>query len=386
MGVVSKHPNPFHFQPATAGEFVGRWSLVDEMELEVRIGHGSFACIGGRRFGKTSLLTVLLERLQGTSPQCPTSVVVPLFVDPTLNNLASPEAFFGAVLWALHARTTDSEPHASTGSAERRVSLAGTGIEQVFKDGRPEVSAAGFAEIVSRVFERLEHVGGPQRLVLLVDEMDSLLDYPWHKDLLAQLRAILVALRLRLRVVLAGSHHFLNEVTDRGSPLVNMLDLRYLVSLDRSSINLMMDRAVGLREPARRAVWKYAGGHPFLVQYLLRSVWETGPSRASAEHVASAADRFPQQGSIHLKGWIAALGEAGLKTYDIFARSDGALARAEIMDRVAEPDVVGSLTALSYHGFIAPNEKWTTYRRNGDLFRDWFLQYSLHQAGSAGNV
>src|SRR5438445_4732656 len=56
---VSASTNPFHFGPATGEEFVGRWPLVQEMENELRNGHGSFGCIGGRRFGKTSILSVL---------------------------------------------------------------------------------------------------------------------------------------------------------------------------------------------------------------------------------------------------------------------------------------------------------------------------------------
>ena len=51
--------NPFHFNPAGPNEFVGRWPLVRELAGELALGASSYACVGGRRFGKTSLLSMV---------------------------------------------------------------------------------------------------------------------------------------------------------------------------------------------------------------------------------------------------------------------------------------------------------------------------------------
>lgn len=71
------------------------------------------------------------------------------------------------------------------------------------------------------------------RLILLLDEIGETLDEAWTNALFNQLRALIYSgdLRSQVRIVVAGSRRFLDQVSDRGSPLWNVLKLHYLTVL-----------------------------------------------------------------------------------------------------------------------------------------------------------
>lgn len=370
--------NPFHFNPAISDEFVGRWSLVREMVAELNAGQISYACIGGRRFGKTSLLGVLRELLGHPTTAQSFASTLPLLIDPMMMKFTSAEHFFATLLQQI-CRWCDTrlpEPPGQLGHV--RVSLDGISVNELLASNPPGITAVQFSEVMNVILDRLADAGGPRRLIILLDEVDSLLDYPWHKDLFAQLRASLVSgdLRSRLRLVLAGSQRFLEEATDRGSPLWNVLSLQYLTALDESSTYKLAERAPELSESVLQAIWKQSGGHPFLARYLLHHLWKSGSAHAMEADVTGLVDQFFQQEANHLEGWSRAIGLAGLQIYGLFVDTTDWIERRAIVRAVnnAKIPVPRALTALCYHGLISPNPTWSQFRLTGNLFRDWYVQ------------
>src|SRR5690242_18193299 len=57
--------NPFHFnRPTRPEDFLGRWAIVEQMVDDLYDLEGeSYGIVGGRRFGKSSMLRVLEDSL-----------------------------------------------------------------------------------------------------------------------------------------------------------------------------------------------------------------------------------------------------------------------------------------------------------------------------------
>src|SRR3712207_2528006 len=97
--------NPFEYLlPVPPDAFIGRWPLVDVIARDLTRTHGgSHACIGGRRFGKSSLLLALHYRLRNLE-EADAIRVVPIFIDLKAYHFASEGEFFGALLHELRNR------------------------------------------------------------------------------------------------------------------------------------------------------------------------------------------------------------------------------------------------------------------------------------------
>ena len=219
--------------------------------------------------------------------------------------------------------------------------------------------AEEFGHGVNRVVDGLGEIGGPRRVVILLDEMDWFLDMADHIELFGQLRASIYdgPGHQRLRLVLAGSSRFVQEETRRGSPLWNMLQKEFLVAFDEPGTGELTARLSGLPESVGKAIWRECGGHPFIGTYLLYHLQQrflAEPDGALTDDmVAMRARRFLQTEMAHLNGWSKAIGVTGLQIYGLFVAEDGWLARRAIVEQVGDPklDVTAALNGLCYHGF-----------------------------------
>lgn len=376
--------NPFHFGPVSHKEFVGRWPLIKEVAKQVAHGPNSYACIGGRRFGKSSILAVLAyvflheKSLAGR--------LLLLHMDPLLHPYSTPGSVFAGLHTLLHhtalaavERLRHQQPIVQPASS---VNYDGAyhAITASHQMPTSEVTAEAFGHALNRVIDALEEIGGPRRVVILLDEMDSFLDMPDHIELFGQLRASIYdgPAHRRLRLVLAGSSRFVQEETRRGSPLWNMLQKEYLIAFDEAGTDDLTARLPKLDTALRQAIGQESGGHPFIATYLLyhlkQRLLRQPDQPLTIAHVDTLVSRFLQTETNHLNGWSKAIGLTGLQIYGLFVAEDDWLARPTIVQRVGDPklDITAALNALCYHGFLLPDEAWGHFRRNGNLFRRWY--------------
>lgn len=80
--------------------------------------------------------------------------------------------------------------------------------------------------------------------------MDETVNLDWSEELQSRLRALVYSgrVRNRVRLVLAGSHRFLDQVNAKGSPLLNVLEHQFLTVFDEAGLQTLTDRADGLPE------------------------------------------------------------------------------------------------------------------------------------------
>lgn len=369
--------NPFEYLlPVTPDLFFGRWPLVEQVARDLkRTKGGSHAFIGGRRFGKSSLLIALHDYLRrsGDSRQ-----VLPILMDFKEYVFAGEGQFFANLLREVWRRVDFNEQTAVDDPSPVRISIDQAPLAELSISTAQELSLDRFSTALRTILSQLEAAGGPGRLVLLLDEVDDALDYSWHKQLFNQLRSAIYGPKLSpyIKLVLAGSRRFLDEVTDRGSPLWNVLKIHYLESFNRATTLELCNLASELSEVAIEAVWQQSGGHPFLAQYLLYYLWEQGINTADETTVNRLARRFRMEEQAHLEGWCDAMELVGLRLYGHLALFPDWQEETDLVNAVIEPHLPNKrgLTALCYHGVVIHDEDWLRYKRTGELFRVWYLE------------
>ncbi len=361
--------NPYNYNmPVEPEMFFGRDEDVETLMSGLTDTPGNpFALVGGRRMGKTSLLESLERTLK---PRSGRLLLVTLLLDMSGEAVDSVPTFFRAI---------------ADQSAEVLVNELGLQPDHPIELDSPRPPAKAFGRWI-RAWNRvaMEQEGRSLRLVLLLDECERIVERPWASDLYNALRSLLVGRNTRshLKVVMAGSHRFLSQVRQRGSPLRNVLKYHTLRVLDGQATRDLIIRPTGdvLPEPVVQEAARQSGGHPFLTQYLMHYLWERGLEQATVAAVHHIAAQFPHERS-DFKDWMEGLGDSGRRVYDLLLRSEGPLSEDEIRTRLSPPlpDLPQALEALCYHGLVVcvvrkRNDREVTYYQvAGAMFRDWFL-------------
>lgn len=372
--------NPFRYlKPVPPSQFLGRWSLVKKMAQDLLLDDGdSHACIGGRRFGKTSLLMALHHELSASQASQGEQVVLPILFNFKKYNFVSEATFFASLLQEVRRRVDVHAHSVPKDSCPVKVILDDVWLDGLLTGMPPSLPLHRFQEALTYIMAQLYQEGGPTRLVVLLDEVDDCLRYPWKQALFNQLRSAISDSDFNdsVRLVLAGSRHFLDEVTDRGSPLWNVLKLHYLTAFDKATTLGLCQQATGLSETTQEAVWQQSGGHPFLAQYLLHHLFVAGISQANERAVPQLVKQFLYEQQTDLEGWARGIDVTALQLYRQFIKQSDWIDELDII-RATDPQkipVKRCLVALCYHGFIVHDGEWSRYRRCSELLHHWYIQ------------
>ena len=250
--------------------------------------------------------------------------------------------------------------------------------------GRPSISLRDFETGIGYILDQLGEAPGLSdrhlRLVILLDEIDDALERPWTNALFSQLRALIYSsdMSSRVRLMIAGSHRFLEQVNMRGSPLWNVLKLHYLEPFTEIDIKeLTKHSEKDISDAGAIAVFRQSGGHPFLAQYLLHHLWEQDISQVTYSKVDEVATKFLAEQIEDVEGWAKAVGVGGLEAYRILNEVDKWIGERQIISAINEPslNVKRGLIALCYHGLALHDDSWAKYRRTGDIFWKWYDNY-----------
>ncbi len=358
--------NPYNYNlPTPPEDFVGRWPLVERIVADLcRARPDSWAVIGGRRFGKSSVLKAvearLLSRLAETEPgeRC----VFPLIVDIKGADTAGEGNVYALIVRLLRRAmrrgfVPSVAPPADLETAAREDSL----------------SFYRFEEVLESLRDHLEERGGPARLVLLLDEAEAVVRFPWAETLFNQLRSLVYDGLLAdfVRLVLTGASRVV-RVRHEGSPLLNILKIEHLEPIPESAVDELLARGGGMPVAAAEEVKAQSGGHPFIAQYLLHHLWRDDLAQATVERVREVAHQMQRRRAEDLRGWWEAVGDGGQRAYALLAEAQEWVDEPVLLTEVkgAEQPVDQGLIALCYHGLV--RRDGNRYRITGTLFMDWF--------------
>jgi predicted MPP superfamily phosphohydrolase len=357
--------NPYNFnQPAEPPVFVGRGPLVEKIaeDLSSSSGANSWALIGGRHFGKGSLLKALHGRLMDNFTRAAEGAarVFPVLVHLSMCETRSERHIYLCILREIHRRLGQ---HAATPRALATAVASGE-----------DCTFYGFQGALEEVTNATRESGGPLRLILLLNEVEKMMRYDWRDDFFNKLRSVVYDSDLddRVHLVLTGSTR-VAQAKASGSPLLNSVTIMHLKPLPERALAELIRCGGEVSPEVVAAVQEKSGGHPYIAQYLLKQLWDGDLSRASAASVSAAALQMRQERAGELQSWWEDIGEMGQRAYLLLSEVDDWQHEQTLLERVNDPllPLDQALSALCYHGLAVRDESLQRYRCIGGLFRDW---------------
>ncbi len=387
--------NPFRYlQSVSHSDFVGRWPLVESIAQDLVSENGdSHAIIAGQRYGKTSILGALSHQLyQPVILESGDSLALPLYIDFKACAFNSAEAVFAFILQRVHRQINTVVRQHPLALWPTPLRLNARWFEKLVS--ATELSMHDLEDGLGYIMDQLDTPTAPARLILMLDEIGKSFDQPWTDELYSQARALICSseLQTRIRLVLTGSQHFLEQQATYSAPLCDVLKLHYMEAFDLDSIAQLVARAEGFSDETTAAVWRQSGGHPFLAQYLLYNLWEQREVKGIYNAETMLIDRlalgFLHQRVFELEGWANAVGTTGLSVYKVLSETSDWVTEEEIMAAVNEPahKIKRSLLGLCCHGLVIHDEDWAQYKYTGDLFKTWFNKCGIMNIAPAAKL
>ena len=354
--------NPYEYlHPVIGASFVGRYGIINEICLELSLPEGeSYAIVGGRRFGKTSLLLSIRDKVEETREL---ANILCVFID--LNQrFSSPEDFFGHTIQELY-----NIAFTRLQNANHIRQLVGNFNE-----------SASYSEFVYSIQCVLEKMPSNTKICFLLDEVDAVLKNEWHEILFDQLRTLANSSPVRnsVNLILAGTYYYY-ETKKRGSPLMNILRPVHLECMQESAIHDLARLGGEVQDEIRTAVWNYSGGHPHLAQYMFHNFWKSFPNFIGATEsiVSRIVKQYYKEYNRNLKNWAFSIGQDARIIYDFLSQKDNWVDEEVIARNVklSMSRTNQALVNLCFHGVVYANpETDSEYRAQGEVFRSWFKQ------------
>ncbi len=372
--------NPYEYNLAVRDDamFFGQQELLEKLvtRLSGPTPH-SAALFGGRRCGKTSLLSKLGRILSKSQAVGKRRFVLCNLDLQRGRPLTCSDDFF---LWVL-------EELGEIWEAQRK--LPPGSMVDILQDRYRDTAKFGPVKAFEQAFS-LGTQGKRLRLVILLDESEQILTVEWCDDLRPNLRALLgnSSIMDDIALVMAGATQMYLKVMERDSPLENILDKHKLLPLTREATLLLAQRPNGERLPqaVAEAVWEQSGGQPCLTQFILYTLWENLNGlleKATCSDVQAVVDTFDEV-THHFTSWTHRLGMYGQDMYRFLAQSTAPLSRIELRQQFQtwpEDAFRKTWDALLYHGMLhcTGRGKQQRYASSGYAYREWFLSAGQFQ-------
>lgn len=375
--------NPFYYNlPTQPQDFTGRWALVDEIVEDLcRARADSWAVIGGRRFGKSSVLKAMEDRLTSRLAACDEGDrwVFPLIVDLKRCKPSSEEHIYACILHYLDRASRRSQIWTAN-------NFNPIDLQEVATAGQNTLSFFQFEDTLEDLVQQMNDSLGLFRLILLLDEIESMMKFDWSETLLNQLRAMIYdgPLAGRIKLVLTGSANVI-RARQAGSPLLNAVKIEHLPLLAENDLHSLIARGGEMTAEAAYIVKEQSGGHPFIAQYLLHHTWDNGLVHITPKLIEQTACQMRQNRSADLEGWWEAIGDSGRWAYAALTTAQDWVDEQELLGIIqrTEQSLDHGLSALCYHGLVKRDESLRHYRVAGKMFTDWFVLNGANRLAEA---
>lgn len=362
--------NPFMpTGPAVGAAYGDRRPRPAELAADLSAwGGASHAVVGGLHMGRSTLLRAAEDELRArlavdtSADLCVIPVAVPLRAVAGATNE-------DAVLGFLRSQIRQS----FTGPAAVMKNLPAVQAEICARlPGAPAPASLQDVEAaIDRVLDAVQHEVGPTRFALLIKNIDVVAAAPWADALFDHLNALVHdgAMRDFVRLVVTGSERLL-AIKQAGSPLLARLTVHDLGPLSEGAARKLIALAPGLAVEVVDEVIALAGGHPFILQFLLHELWEGGIPQASRAALAGAVARFRNTRGVDLDHWWQSIGPHGQAVYGLLRRFADWTPKSEII-LLLRGDADEALRRLSFYGLVTHDGSYLRYKVAGRLFSEW---------------
>ena len=343
--------NPYNCT-APGSLFVGYEQERGQIMQGFRDGN-SYAILGGRRCGKTSLLLQLVRDLQsnGLQPFEP----LPRFLDIQEFNRLTPALLFEKV-YNLVIQDVQGVPWVASTP------------ESAYQDFLAHLDAA-------KPLLDIQY-GAHWLVILLIDELDAAIDKLTNDHFFQNLRNLLMVSRFRshFRLVASGVQEMARLTTSGSSPLNNLRN-RYVRILTVPEAHQLIAYAFpqDLAPAIAASLDRVTGRHPYLLQGLLENLWMCRDV-LDEPAVDLAARAFLREHHDFYR-WLEAFSLAEHAVYQCLSEARGdPLHLRDLRQRIDTSlryAVDDALSVLSYHGVIDDSEP-ARPRIAGTLFQAWY--------------
>lgn len=354
--------NPYRWDKVNINLFYGRESLRNELVTKLRDGQ-SFGITGGRRMGKTTLLRRVEADLITLSKQWINGglCVVPVYVDAlALPHPITPDSIFDLIFRKIEHGI---KPACSQKSEN----------DLVF-DCPLHPFAGELANLIHKFSDyRLQ-------IVMLFDEVEPILALEGGMAFFSNWRAFLhnePAISPYISAVFAGASEMIHLARDIGSPLGNVITWRELVSFSLKDTALLVNEPTNYCLPKEfaRQVFDQTGGHPSLIQYVMKAVCDQDLSDANCS-LDRAVDAFLSHERDKFERWWEQLAPVAQQIYSQLAQADMPTPRRFLMQAFSDIDVSRSLDVLCHTGIVSFMPEQDTYAASGKMFSQWFSKFA----------
>ncbi len=334
--------------------FVGYEELRREL-LEDLCSGKSFAVLGGRRCGKTSLLLQIEKDAKSRTPEG--RKLLPAFIDMQSLGELTPAVLFKSMYDLV---VKDIAAPRWTGSA-------------------PGEEYQEFLRLLDTARGQLDQFyGAAWTILFLVDELDAAVSRLPNDQFFQNLRNFLMVSRFNdhFRLVASGVKEMAELISSGSSPLNNLCHT-YLRVLNADEVSQLIHCGFpeGLPTDAEGALREQTGGHPYLLQGLLEGLRKRS-GQLTPQTVENRAAEWMREHK-DFRRWLDGFGPAERVVYQMLAEAPNrTLSIQEIRSRLDAGFLEGredAITVLSFHGIIDDSDPEHP-RVGARMFRDWFMQ------------
>lgn len=322
------------------------------------INDNSYAVLGGRRCGKTSLL-MRIEKDLGDLPTEPFKMLPRRFSMQGMDR-PSPSLLFEKI-YTLCIKDIDAPPWEKSDEAH---------------------AFRAFLDHLKRAVPAIQKEHGPDWLVvLLIDELDGAIDQLPGDQFFQNIRHLLMEsdFHRHFRVVATGVKDMARLISSGSSPLNNLRNLHLRVLKGKQAEQLVKTGFDGKYDTETLMfLFELTGKHPFLLQGVLEKLWEA-KSEWTKSTVKKAAKQFLKEHRTFQR-WAEEFDTPEQIVYNCLAASpDGSMHIRDIKGSLSpdlRPKVDDALNVLAYHGVINDDDE-DEPEIAGTLFRKRFLEKTL---------
>lgn len=356
--------NPYRWDKVNIDLFYGRNQLRYELVESLRNGQ-SFGVTGGRRMGKTTLLRRVEADLVEHAKQWADGglLVIPVYIDGlTLSAPVTPDNVFAVILEKV----------------EKCIGPSTSSATNLRSDQLPlHLFTARLVELIqSSSKHRLQ-------IVVLFDEVEPILDYDWGRGFFSNWRALLhnePAVSPYISAVFAGAAGMFQLARDVGSPLGNILSWRELAPFSLKDTSLLVNEPTSHQLPPELAerVFQETGGHPALIQYLMKFVCDRDLDEAE-QSLNQAIESFHANEHDKFERWWEKIPPLAQQLYAQILRAGTQVSRRFLIQAFNSADIGRALDILRSTGIILYDSELDSYTVAGRMFSRWFSQFGIVQ-------
>ena len=341
----------------------------------------SFGIIGGRRMGKTTLLRAL-ERSLLPSFSTELFTIFPLYIDFYSLSPITQRNFYRNIFkkllehLALPIELTEQNLDLVL-QLKRILHISEWNIEEyrLFQRNEEATAFVDFKEDLAIILKSARY---PFRMILLLDEVEPLISKQENNIFFGNLRSLLSntpPLSRHIALVMAGTRGLSCLAEERGSPLENILDIKHLEVFDKNATISLIQKPTNkqIQQKLQEIIYKQTGGHPFLIQYVMKHLCELDISlkKLNLKHLEAIIKQFYYERK-DFNNWTSNFNEIEHQIYSQLLKKS--YARRELLQIF--PGTASSLDFLIHLGLLnRTNHNSTQHFSIASLmFADWYCE------------